>query len=213
MQRASIQNPLVSLLPAPEAPPEDDEQPAGSQLPTPTSQNVAKLRDSQPPDVVAEAGDMQPPDVAMVIESQPSVTPKLRVSKRRKMTGSGQRTSDSLEEAIGVVRSGGMSLDQAAEFYNIPASSLLDHMTGRITKRKYGPQEVLSEEEEASVVEWVLKMREDGQSVSIELLKSKLAEVTQSRPTPFTGDSWWNLFIHRHPDLSIGVTEVRHTKI
>jgi hypothetical protein len=74
---------------------------------------------------------------------------------------------------------------------------------------------VLSDEEEASVVKWVLKM-EDGQSVSIQQLKLKVAEITQSRPTPFTkgipGDSWWNLFKRRHPDLSIGVTEVRQSR-
>jgi hypothetical protein len=44
----------------------------------------------------------------------------------------------------------------------------------------------------------------------------KVAEITQTRQTPFTkgipGPTWWKLFKARHPDLSICSSEVRHTE-
>jgi hypothetical protein len=44
----------------------------------------------------------------------------------------------------------------------------------------------------------------------------KVAEVTKGRPTPFTkgipGSSWLRLFKNRHPDLRIGMPEVRQHK-
>jgi hypothetical protein len=44
----------------------------------------------------------------------------------------------------------------------------------------------------------------------------KVAEVTRGRPTPFTkgipGSSWLRLFKNRHPDLRIGMPEVRQHK-
>ncbi|CAK9861575.1 unnamed protein product [Sphagnum jensenii] len=227
-EKGSISKPSAPLLPAPEGHSQNGEQLLCSQLAAPPHTQsaeypsvlkpsarypfqIAQLTDHQLPDAVVESGDMQVPDVVLPSKSQPSGARKLQVSKKRKRTERGQWTSDTLAEAIAAIKSEGMSLRQAARFYNIPASSLFDHMTGRITKRKYGPQGVLSDEEEASVVKWVLKMKEDGQSVSVQQLKLKVAEITQSRPTPFTkgipGDSWWNLFKRRHPDLSIGVTE------
>ncbi|CAK9198581.1 unnamed protein product [Sphagnum troendelagicum] len=227
-EKGSISKPSAPLLPAPEGHSQNGEQLLCSQLAAPPHTQsaeypsalkpsarypfqIAQLTDHQLPDAVVESGDMQVPDVVLPSKSQPSGARKLQVSKKRKRTERGQWTSDTLAEAIAATKSEGMSLRQAARFYNIPASSLFDHMTGRITKRKYGPQGVLSDEEEASVVKWVLKMKEDGQSVSVQQLKLKVAEITQSRPTPFTkgipGDSWWNLFKRRHPDLSIGVTE------
>ncbi len=149
-------------------------------------------------------------------ELQPSEAKKLPLTKRRKITVRGQWTNDTLEEAISAVRSGAMTLRQAGRHYNIPPSSLSDHMTGRITKRKYGPQGVLSQEEEASVVEWVRETLADGWPVGIKQLKMKVAEVTKGRPTPFTkgipGSSWLRLFKNRHPDLRIGMPEVRQHK-
>jgi hypothetical protein len=159
--------------------------------------------------VVVEAkglGELEPSEEAT----------KLPVTKRRKITLRGQWTNDTLQEAISAVRRGAMTLRQAGRHYNIPPSSLSDHMTGRITKRKYGPQGVLSVEEEASIVNWVRQTLADGWPVGIKQLKMKVAEVTKGRPTPFTkgipGSSWLRLFKNRHPDLMIGMPEVRQKK-
>jgi hypothetical protein len=159
--------------------------------------------------VVVEAkglGELEPSEEAT----------KLPVTKRRKITLRGQWTNDTLQEAISAVRRGAMTLRQAGRHYNIPPSSLSDHMTGRITKRKYGPQGVLSVEEEASIVNWVRQTLADGWPVGIKQLKMKVAEVTKGRSTPFTkgipGSSWLRLFKNRHPDLMIGMLEVRQNK-
>jgi hypothetical protein len=75
---------------------------------------------------------------------------------------------------------------------------------------------VLSVEEEASIVNWVRQTLADGWPVGIKQLKMKVAEVTKGRPTPFTkgipGSSWLRLFKNRHPDLMIGMPEVRQKK-
>jgi hypothetical protein len=159
--------------------------------------------------VVVEAkglGELEPSEEAT----------KLPVTKRRKITLRGQWTNDTLQEAISAVRRGAMTLRQAGRHYNIPPSSLSDHMTGRITKRKYGPQGVLSVEEEASIVNWVRQTLADGWPVGIKQLKMKVAEVTKGRSTPFTkgipGSSWLRLFKNRHPDLMIGMLEVRQNR-
>jgi hypothetical protein len=144
---------------------------------------------------------------------QPSGAVKSHHSKRRRTGLRGQWTNDALAEAIAAVKQGVMNMRQAARFYNIPPSSLSDHLKGKITKRKYGPQGVLSESEEKLVVEWLLQKQEEGEAVSIRQLKLKVAEITKTRQTPFTkgipGPTWWKLFKARHPDLSICSSEVR----
>jgi hypothetical protein len=175
-------------------------EPAVSHLSAPSSPNFFQLTDPQ------TSNDEQPMDV------EPFVPTNGQVAKRKGMTKTGQWTSDSLAKAITAVKRGNMGLRQAARAYNIPPSSLYDHLTGKIKKRKRGPQGVLSQEEEALVVEWILNTQEEGRSVTIQQLKLKVAEITRTRQTPFTkgipGPTWWKLFKARHPDLVI-VPEVR----
>jgi hypothetical protein len=160
---------------------------------------------------VDQLTEPQTPNDEQPMDSEPSAHTNVQVGKRKGMTKTGQWTSDSLAKAIMAVKRGIMGLRQAARAHNIPPSSLYDHLTGKIKKRKRG-QGVLSQEEEALVVEWILKTQEEGHSVTIQQLKLKVAEITQSRPTPFTkgipGPTWWKLFKARHPDLMI-VPEVR----
>jgi hypothetical protein len=186
-------------------------QAVGLQLSAPHMSNVDQLTDTHTPNIFQLTGPQTPND-EQPMDSEPSAHTNVQVGKRKGITKTGQWTSDSLAKAIMAVKRGIMGLRQAARAHNIPPSSLYDHLTGKIKKRKRGPQGVLSQEEEALVVEWILETQEEGHSVTIQQLKLKVAEITQSRPTPFTkgipGPTWWKLFKARHPDLMI-VPEVR----
>lgn len=80
-----------------------------------------------------------------------------------------------------------MSIHGAKIWFNIPASSLEDHMYGRTTSRKKGAKCVLSTEEEVSVLHFLHRMQEIGHSITITQLKLKVAEHTQTKVRPFAG--------------------------
>jgi hypothetical protein len=54
-------------------------------------------------------------------------------------------------------------------------------------------------------------MQECGLFITLQQLKMKVAEVTQTKPTPFNNgmptESWWHWFQNRHPNISIEVAE------
>jgi hypothetical protein len=48
-----------------------------------------------------------------------------------------------------------------------------------------GPQSVLIEHEDATIVTWVLNVQTAGLFITLQQLKLKVAKVTQIKPTPF----------------------------
>jgi len=58
----------------------------------------------------------------------------------------GKWLNKTLEEAMDVVESGITSLKKASKHYNIPLTSLFDHLYGKTTFRKLEPTSVLIEE-------------------------------------------------------------------
>ena len=55
-----------------------------------------------------------------------------------------------------------MSMRAAASQYNIPKSTLHDHVVGNCTTNKAGPSPVLTEEEEEALVDWIVHMAKIG---------------------------------------------------
>lgn len=51
---------------------------------------------------------------------------------------------------------------QASKFWNIPLTSLLDHLNGR----KLGPEGVLNGEEDKVLVAWILVIQKCGLSIT-----------------------------------------------
>jgi hypothetical protein len=94
---------------------------------------------------------------------------------------------------------------QVARLFDIPTSSLSDHVNGRTLTRKRGPTSVMTPEEESQLVQYAMKMADLGYPLNLGQLKIKVAEMTQDRPTPFIdgvpGGSWVKWFRRRHPDL------------
>jgi hypothetical protein len=56
------------------------------------------------------------------------------------------------------IERGFMSLRKSSWYWNIPLTSLLNHLIGKIMSRKCGPPGVLLADEEATIVEWVFGM-------------------------------------------------------
>jgi hypothetical protein len=67
------------------------------------------------------------------------------------------KTKD-LEEAMDTIDRRFTLLRKASQYWNIPLTSLSNHLTGKTTSRKCGPLGVLSVDEEVTIVEWVFGM-------------------------------------------------------
>jgi hypothetical protein len=79
-----------------------------------------------------------------------------------------------------------MRIKTTSDLFRIPVSSLRDHVYGVTLGRKRGGQSILSQEEERHVVDWILKLQDLGHPISLTALRMKVAEMCQSRETPFT---------------------------
>ncbi len=57
-----------------------------------------------------------------------------------------------------VIENGTTSLKKASRHYNIPLTSLFDHLYGKTRSRKLRPTSMLTVEEDHVIVAWVLSM-------------------------------------------------------
>jgi hypothetical protein len=67
-----------------------------------------------------------------------------------------------------VIENGTTSLKKASRHYNIPLTSLFDHLYGKTRSRKLRPASVLTVEEDHIIVAWVLSMQEVGLLISLQ---------------------------------------------
>ena len=99
----------------------------------------------------------------------------------------------------------GYKISECCEAFNIPRSSLRDHLSGRTTTRKIGARTILTNQEEQLLIQYIDEMLEVGQPLTPQMLKLKVAEICQGKLTPFKdgilGDSWLYWFKQRHPHL------------
>jgi hypothetical protein len=58
-------------------------------------------------------------------------------------------------------------------------------MNGRTICKKVGPQGMLKEHEDETMVTWVPNMQNVGLSINIQQLKMKVVEITQIKPIVF----------------------------
>jgi hypothetical protein len=64
-----------------------------------------------------------------------------------------------LEDTMDTMEKGHFFLRKASRYKNIPLISLSYHLHGRTRSRKVGPQGVLTKQEDATIVTWVLNMQ------------------------------------------------------
>jgi hypothetical protein len=105
----------------------------------------------------------------------------------------------------------GCPVQTAALDYNVPRSTLRNHVMGITLSRKCGRKPVLLVTEEDKVVQYLYGMARYGHPMTLTKLKIKVAEATQLRDTPFKDGiprhGWLRWFRKRHPELSLHVSQ------
>jgi hypothetical protein len=79
----------------------------------------------------------------------------------------------------------GGKIRQVDRLFDIPNSTLSDHMNGRTLTWKRGPAGVLTLEQEPQLVQYAMKMADLSYLLNLGQLKIKVAEMIQDCPTPF----------------------------
>ena len=79
----------------------------------------------------------------------------------------------------------GQSMKKAVEENHIPYSSFCDWCYRKTKSRKRGVKALLSPEEEAQIVDFLIKMCDCGYGMSPSALKMKVYEITKNRWMPF----------------------------
>jgi len=92
------------------------------------------------------------------------------------------------------------------------AASNIHYWINRLTNtNRIGPVTVMTEEEDAKVVEWCKEMAQLGHGLELIQLKSIVAQTYHGRPNPFKdgfpGKSCWSGFKKRHLDLVLHMDE------
>ena len=100
-----------------------------------------------------------------------------------------------------------MGLREASRVFGILASSIRDHLYGRITSRQRGTMSTLKAHEEKKIVDYVFKMQDLGHPLIPVELCLKVATPIQTRTTPWRalgvpGKEWLCRFQSRHPKIS-----------
>jgi hypothetical protein len=83
-----------------------------------------------------------------------------RINRCNPLIIRGKWTNETLEEAIDVVENGITSLKKVKRHWNIPLTSLSNHLYGNTRSKKLGLTSMLIVKEDQIVVAWVLFMHE-----------------------------------------------------
>ena len=117
-------------------------------------------------------------------------------------------TQGMLEEAIGLVQSKAISLNEASCSFGIPLSTLGDKVRGR-RPIKARSKFLLTEDEEAKLSDWLVIFPERSLGRTVEDLKDKVKEILElrgdegRRSDGRPGKDWVRSFRKRHPELTI----------
>jgi len=75
-----------------------------------------------------------------------------------------------IEQGISFIR-------RASQIFHVLLSSLFNHLIGWTQSKKMGPPGMLTEEEDATIYEWILVMGDCSLSISLNQLKLRVAEM------------------------------------
>ena len=117
-------------------------------------------------------------------------------------------TQGMLEEAVGLVQSKNISLNEASRSFGIPLSTLGDKVRGR-RPIKARSKFFLTKDEEAKLSDWLVLFAERSLGRTVEDLKDKVKEILElrgdegRRSDGRPGKDWVRSFRERHPELTI----------
>jgi hypothetical protein len=105
----------------------------------------------------------------------------------------------------------GSPIQTAPLDFDIPRTTLRNHVMGLSLSRKKRRRPVLSKVEEEKVVQYILGMARYGHPINITELKIKVAEATQLHDTPFKDGipraGWVRWFRKCHPEISVRMSQ------
>ncbi len=114
-----------------------------------------------------------------------------------------------MEQALNAVIHLGVSVSRAAADFGIPKSTLDDHCKGRVLPgSKCGPRTILTVDEEADLVSFLIKSSEIGYPYTrlqiLALVEGMLVRKNKDKPrTCSVTHGWWASFRRRHPEISL----------
>ena len=136
--------------------------------------------------------DRPPPKILLLkwipsTKSTKNIRTKIVPKKRAKWT------DQDLESAIACYDVE-YKLGECCKAFNIPKSSLRDHLSGRTNSRENGAKTILTKQEQGQIIEYIDEMVEIGHPLTPQMLKLKVAEICQMRLTSFKDgipeDNW-----------------------
>ena len=103
-------------------------------------------------------------------------------------------TNDDLVGAIACFDVG-YKLGECCKAFNIPKSSLRDHLRGKTKSRKIGATTILTKQKEALIIQYIDEMLEIGQPLTSQILKFKVAEICQTTYSIQGWNPWRELVV------------------
>ena len=108
-----------------------------------------------------------------------------------------------MQEAIAEVEKG-MSMRKAAEYYQIPRSTLRDYVTGQSSLSSRSGVPLLSQEEEAELATFLVEIAKIGYPYTRQQVLSKIqAIINMKGMNKQVTSGWWQSFRKRHPQLTL----------
>ena len=125
--------------------------------------------------------------------------PAAASNRRVQRNKNGNWTDAQVEQALSAITNDGLKIREASRIYNIPATSLRNHLWGTTSGRHRGICPTLKHDEELKLVDFIFKMQEIGYPLTPTYLRVKVAQATQARQTPWStaglfGSGWLQSF-------------------
>ena len=125
-----------------------------------------------------------------------------------------QYSKENIVQALDAINKG-QSYRMAADTFKVPKTTLYRILKGEssIEFKKKGPRSILSEEDEADLVQWILYCASVGHPVGKRKLFLYVQKYVESKKmkNPFTnnkpGKHWYQAFMTRHPNLSLRISQ------
>lgn len=138
---------------------------------------------------------------------------KKKINKKQQKKPRIEYTKEVMNLAMKEIESKKCSVRSIAVKFNIPESTIRAKIRGKYADKKPGPVTVFTPEEEMELVNWITECSKAGFPVdknmlldSVQMILNKLEKVS-----PFVnnkpGRSWYDLFLKRHPELSLRFSE------
>ena len=101
----------------------------------------------------------------------------------------------------------GEPVRRAAEMFNVPKSTLHDHITGKVMfGARSGPDPYLSLEEEEELASFLVQTAKIGYPHTKKQILSLVQQIVDSKEIDTTvTNGWWERFCQRHPSMTLRV--------